>query len=252
MAGETWWEELLRVHLNDLSDENKTPIRFDDALKNSFRSSCDLGRDAWDQIAACITVNEKVNCLDRKIHFGGERAFKGLVYALWKSGQGQAASKLDERGAWRPKTVVWFCCNEYQAHSILQCLLKFKKAASNLVAKTIYPDGKKNVYCQVQVAFTDFYEEVVRHSFYIVYPEDDAVPTLQKCVRHVQQNLQPSLVVHVGTACSSGEGDQQCVCLHNACAWHLYVLYMLHLCLMHGHCNHEDHRSSRAKLQLLD
>ena len=86
-------------------------------------------------------------------------------------------------------------------------------AASNLIAKTMYSDDKESVYCQVQVAFTDFYEEVVRHSFYVVYPEDDSVTTVQKCVRAVQQKLQPSLVVHVGTACSSGERIHLRACL---------------------------------------
>ena len=213
MAGESWWEGLLNYHLDDLSSETGAAITFNDVFRNSFPSSCSLGRDAWDEIDACTTVPKKVNHLSRIIKGRGERGFKGLVYALWKSDQVEAALLLDGHRAWRPKTVVWFCCNEHQAHSVLQCLMKFETAASNLVPKTIYPDGKENVYCQVQVAFPDFYEEVVRHLFYIVYPEDDGVATMRKCVHDVQQKLQPSLVVHVGTACSSGEKNQQWVCV---------------------------------------
>ena len=155
MAAEIWWQKLLNNHLDDLSSETRKPIRFDDEFRNSFPSSCSLGRDAWDEIAACTTVSKKVHRLLRTIEVRGELAFKALVYALWKSGQLQAAATLDERGAWRPQTVVWFCCNEYQAHSVLQCLMRFKMAASNLIAKTIYSDDKESVYCQVQVAFTD-------------------------------------------------------------------------------------------------
>lgn len=230
MAGESWWEKLLNDHIDDLSSETGQAIRFNDVFRNSFPSSCILGRDAWDEIEACTTVTKKVNRLFSVIERRGEPGFKGLVYALWKSGQVEAALLLDGDGAWRPKTVVWFCCNEYQAHSVLQCLMRFKTTASNLVPKTIYPDGKEHVYCQVQVAFPDFHEEIVRHLFYVVYPEDDGVATVQKCVRDVQQKLQPSLVVHVGTACSSGERNQQWACVWGWGCVYTYV-YITRVCI---------------------
>lgn len=205
MAAEKWWQTLLLQHLDDLSSEKGTPIRCDVDFRNSFPSNYSLGRDAWDEIDACTTVPRKVHRLLRIIEGRDEPSFKALVYALWKSGQVGAAKKLDERGVWQPKTVVWFCCNEFQAHAVLHCLMRFKLAASNQVAKTVYCGDMETVYCQVQVAFTDLVEGLVRHSFYVVYPESEDISAVQKCVRTVQQNLQPSLVVHVGTVCCSGE-----------------------------------------------
>lgn len=225
MAAESWWQKLLNDNLDHLSSEKGAAIKFDDDFRNSFPSNFSLGRDAWDEIDACTTVSKKVDRLLRTIERRGERAFKALVYALWKSGQVEAAKKLDKYGSWQPKKVVWFCCNGYQAHAVLRCLMKFKLAASNQVAKTVYCGDMETVYCQVQVAFTDLFEDVVRHLFYVVYPESENVTAVQKCVRTVQQKLEPSFVVHVGTACSSGEWDHAfCTCLY------VCVCFMYNIC----------------------
>ena len=239
MAADSWWQKLLVDELDHLSSEEGKAIRFDDDFKNSFPNDCGLGRDAWDNIDACTTVTRKVHTLVRTIERRGERAFKALVCALWKSGQVEPATLLDKFGALRPKTVVWLCCSEYQAHSVLQCLLGFKLAASNQVAKTVYCSDMETVYCQIQVAFTDFFEDLVRHLFYVVYPESEDVTVVQKCVRSVQQKLQPSLVVHVGTVCSSGESNHalcmvlMCMCAHGVCIEYLWCVFSS--CSLYNH-----------------
>ena len=199
-----WWVERMEDHIDNLPQN----MKITEALRQNIPAKI-ITPDNWQRIEAQVTDTLKVTTFLDIIRKGEERHFEILAHALWASSQEKAAELIDEKCVYRPKNIIWFAADEFEACSIIValCRLPASVCEGEPNPRTEYVSNDLS-YCTVRLKFVDFSKSMVHHYFHVVYPERRDSNSRKCCLRHCTERYNADLLVHVGTAVSQGRPRQ--------------------------------------------